>query len=320
MSADDCYPMKSGGPWFRPSDLAVLFRRAFRRLHPVRQQKQLDISQNLIDRVLPFDEYPPCAFCGQTRSTEVLIARDGNRVVECAGCGLWFTSPRVAEPRWLDWLGQQDSERNAHVTENRLRHGVALDRNIPYSFSFWWRIRRRRFRSLIRELMTLHAGRPSRFFDVGCGVGFLLQAGKEAGLEVTGNDLNSYAVSRMRQVLGLNVYASRIAELANDPEVAKGQDIIVMRDYIEHTYHPLEDLRAAHRIMANNGLLYVHTFFVDSGLGIRCGRDWDQHMWNHTYHFSSKTLPLMVERAGFRVEHINLEQDNGIIVVAARKA
>jgi len=44
-----------------------------------------------------------------------------------------------------------------------------------------------------------------------------------------------YAVSRMREVLGLDVHACRLPELASRTDYACTQDIVVMRDYIEHT-------------------------------------------------------------------------------------
>lgn len=311
--------MISGGPWLRPSDVLVALRRIRQRLAPVRHQKSLDVSQNVADHSVPFSEYPACEFCGARDVHEVLKARDGNRVVACAECGLWFTSPRVPEPLWQDWLAAQDSERNRRVTENRLQHGVALDRNVAFSFSFWWRLRQRRYRALVRELIARHGGTPRSFFDVGCGVGFLLQCAKDLGLDAAGNDLNGYAVSRMRDALGLDVHRCLLTELKDRPEFAGRWDIVVMRDYIEHTYHPFADLRAAHALMRAGGLIYVHTFFVDSLMGRRCGADWDQHMWNHVFHFSSSSLQTMITRAGFTVERAELEQSSGNIAVIARK-
>lgn len=311
--------MISGGPWVRASDAFVVLRRIRQRLAPLRHQKALDVSQNVADHAVPFSEYPACEFCGAAGARPVLTARDGNRVVACTACGLWFTSPRVPEPLWQQWLAAQDSERNRKVTENRLRHGVALDRNIPYSFSFWWRLRQRRYRALVRKLVAWHGANPRRFFDVGCGVGFLLQCAKDLGLEAAGNDLNGYAVSRMRDALGLDVHACLLTELASRPEFAGRWDILVMRDYIEHTYHPLADLKAACALMSGGGLIYVHTFYVDSLMGQRCGADWDQHMWNHVFHFSSGSLQAMIEKAGFTVEHTELEPNIGHIAVIARK-
>jgi SAM-dependent methyltransferase len=311
--------MISGGPWFRPSDLLVALRRVQQRLAPVRHQKALDVSQNISDHAVPFTEYPACEMCGAQSATQVLVARDGNRVVECSNCRLWFTSPRVPEPLWHEWLAAQDSERNRRVTENRLRYGVALDRNVAYAFSFWWRLRQRRYRALVRKLIAEHGGKPRRFFDVGCGVGFLLQCAQDLGLESAGNDLNGYAVSRMREALGLDVHPCLLSELKERPDFLGRWDIVVMRDYIEHTYHPLLDLQTAHGLMAKGGVLYIHTFNVDSVMGRRCGADWDQHMWNHAFHFSSTSLPAMVVKAGFTVERVELEPNIGDITVFARK-
>lgn len=159
MSAE--YPVLDGGPLISLSNLGVLWRRIklkFFGLHG--NALCVDISDNQKDAVMEFDEFPRCKACGSTDAEEVLKAVDGNRIVEFKNCGLWFTSPRVNEAKWVQWLAA-DNERNAEFTENRLRHGVALSRNIPYSFSFWWRITRAQRQKQIKKLKALHGGRPN---------------------------------------------------------------------------------------------------------------------------------------------------------------
>lgn len=313
------YPMADpgGGPFFSFSDLAVLMRRVKARASRGTQ----NITDNLKDRRLPFTEYPDCESCGSSLSKEVLRAMDGNRVVECSNCGLWYSSPRVPEEEWQSWLMGEDTERNIHVTENRLRHGVALDRNIPHTFSFWWRRRRRRNQREIRKLIKV-LGRTGklRLHDVGCGVGFLIKAAQDLGMQCSGNDLNAYAVRKMRELFNPDVHLGTLPELFRKGAFEAGSyDLVTMDDFIEHSYHPLRDLQTAFSMLRVGGIVSLRTFCVDSDPFTRMKANWDMLMWNHTFHFSSKSLSGLVKRAGFDIVELDVNSSNGLIRITGRK-
>jgi len=95
------YPMIDGGSIFRISDIAVAWRRLLLKLRNIEGNASfLDFTDNLKDAKLLFDEYPNCESCGAIGNKEMLRAIDGNRVVECVECGLWYTSPRIRESLW----------------------------------------------------------------------------------------------------------------------------------------------------------------------------------------------------------------------------
>lgn len=314
------YPMVSGGPYVRFRDAAVLVRKARRRAWRTQLAAVETFSENLKDRVLPFDECPSCEACGCTDAREAVVARDGNRIVECTDCGLWYTSPRIEEARWMAWLATKDAERNVEFTENRLRYGVALDRNVPYSFGFWWRRRRRRLQRLIRRLGRLCSAPLPRLFDIGCGVGHLLKAAQDMGLEVSGNELNAYAVQRMRDLFQMDVHDAPLAPLIAGHVVPAGAyDIVTMTDVIEHVYHPLKELRAARDLLTPDGVVYVATFAVDTACHDRLGAHWGMFMWNHTFHFSSSSLSGLMAQAGLAVMDVRLDQDRGLVGITARR-
>lgn len=304
-------PMLGQTPWLRPKDFMVLYRRI--RLKLKRNYGMAgDITDNLKDMQFSFDEFPACESCGSSENGEVLIAADGNRVVECSKCGLWFTSPRVAEDVWTEWL-LKDSERSEEFTENRLKYGDPLARNIPLSFSFWWRIARYRAQKHARELLRMHGGNVRHIHDVGCGVGFFLKACEEMGMRVSGNDLNGYAIKRMQELFGFDVYTGELPDYYESKGGEVQFDIIHMNDFIEHTYHPLRDLKCAHDMLNPGGLVFLRTFFVDSEKFKLLGDKWDMLMWNHVYHFSEASLSRLLEQAGFRVKEVRRHEDTGII-------
>lgn len=296
------YPMLDGGPLFRPRDVLVVLRRLRRHLIPKAYEQSVDYSEGTSDKMIPFDEYSAC-ICGSDKSHEVLIARDGNRVVECEACGLWRTCPRPKREAWEAFLSAEDEARNIEVTERRLTYGVAWARNIPLSPSFWWRARRYQARRRVKHLVAAHGGRRPHIHDVGCGAGYFVKSCVEMGYPASGNDLNRYAVSRLREIFGLEVHHGTLRSLLSRlPKV----DIVSSREMIEHVYNPLEEIRAAYELLKPSGILSVQTFAIDSDVYRRVGKDWSNFTWNHTYHFSSRTLSDVVSKAGFEVERASV--------------
>lgn len=315
------YPMLSGGGVFNLSDIRAAYFRILKRYFGVGVVPK-DVSDNNKDRIgLAFDEYPACEMCGSTHNKQVLIALDNNRIVECENCGLWYTSPRVNEQAWMNWLGQIDADRNIEFTENRLRYGVALNRNIPYGFSFWWKIKRYKSQNAIKEIIKKHGGDVRSLHDVGCGVGFVIKSAMEMGFESSGNDLNAYAIERMRDLFDMNVHLGQLSDLVRTGVLPKNEnDIVIMHDCIEHFYHPLAELTAAFSILKEGGILHLTTFSVDTDIFRGLGNKWDMLMWNHVFHFSSKSLVEMVKKAGFKHVDFELNQRRGAIEICARKS
>lgn len=320
MNTKDMYPMLGGGPALKLSDFTALYHRVMVRVRGAEGSASgIDVSDNLKDSELGFDEHPPCECCGSAENHPVLTAMDGNRVVQCSSCGLWFTSPRVSENRWIHWL-HQDNSRNKEFTENRLRFGVALDRNIKYSFSFWWEIMKRQRQKQIKYLVKLHGGKVARLFDVGCGCGYFLKAAKDMGFEVGGNDLNRYAVNRIKELFKFDVHYGLLAELLESGLIPKNSyDIVYMNDYIEHSYHPKRDLTTAFGMLKENGIVYVTTFCIDSDRFEKLREKWDMLMWNHCYHFSSDTLKRLMEDAGFEIVDCHIDTARGMVEICGRK-
>ncbi|MBA7627873.1 hypothetical protein ES703_35342 [subsurface metagenome] len=247
---------------------------------------------------------------------EVLITRDGRRIVECNHCGLWFTSPRINGNTWVEYL-KEETERSIEFTENRLKSGVASSHRTKYSPPDWRKRRAAIENQIIDEIEEHWGGKVNRLHDVGCGVGFLLEAARNRGIEASGNDLNRYACKVMKERLGLKVYNDILPSL----KIEEGSlDAIVFRDYIEHTYHPLQDLKAAYKFLRPGGVIWIETFHVDCHTFQRLKGDWDMLFWNHVFHFSTKSLQDMVVKAGFVVKHIDGNYNNPLVKVIMIKA
>jgi SAM-dependent methyltransferase len=212
---------------------------------------------------------------------------------------------------------KSDSEWSREFTENRLRCGVALSSNVKYVFPDWRNRRMRRDLRIIDEIGEHAVGGVRRVHDVGCGVGFFLEAARARGLEATGNELNGYAYKVMKERLGLDVYQEVLPEL---PLEENSLDAVTMNDYIEHTYDPLGDLKAAYRLLRPGGVLWLNTFHVDCLEFEKLKGNWNMLFWNHVYHFSTASLRDIVGRAGFDVRLVATSRDSVNVKVVARKS
>ncbi len=267
------------------------------------------------DKIAPFDEFPSCEMCGSDFLKEVFVTRDKCRIVVCNNCGLQFTSPRIKEDIWVGYL-KNVTQRSIEVTKNRLKYGVALSSNVNFSMPNWYEKRMNLENQIINEIQKYLGYEIKLLHDVGCGVGFLLKAARARGIKATGNEINGYACKVLNRRLGLKVYNEILAKC---PIEKNSLDAIVMKDYIEHTYHPLEDLKVAYNLLSDESVLWLETFHTDCYAFDRLKGNWNMLFWNHVFHFSTETLVKMIEKAGFKIELISGDYSTILLKIIARK-
>lgn len=292
----------------------ALFFRVLRKIGFV-DLKESMVDQNE-DRFTTFDEYPNCDICGSSDLDEVMVTADGSRIVKCNSCEVMFTSPRIDERKWIEWL-RKDTERSKIFTENRLKYGVALSSNIKYVFPFWKKILDREYNKIFDRLEKYSGKDGLRIHDVGCGVGHLLKAAESRGYTVSGNELNQYACDVMNRRLGLKVYNETLSNVQIDD---CSLDAIIMRDYIEHSYHPFMDSKKSYELLRVGGLLYVETFKTDCQTYEQLKGDWNMLFWNHSFHFESKSLCEMLKKSGFDILSVKGDYNSTLVYIYAIKS
>lgn len=196
-------------------------------------------------------------------------------VVECRGCGLVYTNPRVAGGELLDEYEKTKDEDYFLESDARSMNGyLSL--------------------SVIRRFK--HSG---SLLDVGCSTGFFLNAAR-LSYEVEGVEPSRWARKFAREKLKLPVPHPTL-EAARYPD---GRfDIVTLNDVIEHVPDPLGLLKEVHRITKPGGLIYVLTPDINS-LSARLlrGRWWGLRP-AHIYYFSTRTLTAAAQKAGYEPLH-----------------
>lgn len=141
--------------------------------------------------------------------------------------------------------------------------------------------------------------------DIGSGIGVMLEAAKGLGYDATGiefsKNLADYAIKRGYKVINKNV--SEISPLEKF-------DTITMMDIIEHLEDPLGVLKALKKSLSEKGELIVYTPNHDSLIvkiagflykfGVKSPVE-NIFACVHTCFFSTKTLKMILEEAGYSV-------------------
>lgn len=232
------------------------------------------------------NEIVPCAACGSDRHRNVLTARDLKHgvpgvftLVRCRECGLVFLNPRLKR----EFIG----EYYPAVYEPFSGGEGRADR---------LEMQRARF-----DLLQKAIPEPGRLIDVGGGAGDFAAFCEKHGWSTHGVEPDATACN-IQKKLGLSVTRSTLPDAALDPGAF---DAATFWDSFEHVPDPAANLRAAHAALKPGGAVIVslpnfdcleRRIFGPAWFGLDTPR--------HLYHYTPKTIRMMLERNGFKVESI----------------
>jgi 2-polyprenyl-3-methyl-5-hydroxy-6-metoxy-1,4-benzoquinol methylase len=151
----------------------------------------------------------------------------------------------------------------------------------------------------LREISRYKTG-PGRLLDVGCALGYFMDAARGAGWETIGIELSDYAADHARRRGGATVH---VGELSHAALPESGVDVITLWDVVEHMADPLTQLRECRRVIKPNGLLAMSTPDIGSSVAKLTGERWmgfklaDEHL----FYFSRSTATQLLEMSGFEV-------------------
>ena len=233
---------------------------------------------SVLDHIAPPET---CPICGTTASFPVLCPvvlaapEPVYDLVECGCCNMRFLRPLP------------DTE--------------ALNRfYAPHYYGSDWYKQEEKGRMFARNMRGING----RFLDVGCGLGYFLQAvALASGCEAHGVEISPEAVGYAKSKLSLEV---RCGELMDAGYPDGFFDFIRVNNVIEHVRNPLGFIRECRRILRKGGLLYlsVPNGPVDSAGLINYFQDEKKPPRSkdgHLFFFSRNALDRLFQAAGLEI-------------------
>jgi 2-polyprenyl-3-methyl-5-hydroxy-6-metoxy-1,4-benzoquinol methylase len=224
-----------------------------------------------------------CDLCGNIRFRILETASDGVRTVRCVDCGLIRLHPR---PRFDAPAHYDDQYYRPWIEEQGRPRALLWQQRVDFLARF---------------------ARPGRLLDVGCGDGSFLAVAQQRGWRVTGTEVSRWAAGTLCDDKGLQVQEGDLTQFES---WTARFDVVTMWHVLEHMERPLENLRAARRLLTENGTIVVavpNAGFTLFRLAYPFARLRPLRYYTpgerelHLYHFTPATLRAMLEEAGFRV-------------------
>lgn len=209
------------------------------------------------------------------RNTSTATFAHSGQVVKCIQCGMVY----------VDTLPHADEA---------IRHAYEEVEDALYLKNV-----RAKIYTFNRVMEQIEKYKPTgNLLDVGCYYGVLLHVAKIRKWEVSGVELSRQAVKYAKMTFDINVSNGGLKD-ASYPD--DNFDVVTLLAVIEHMVNPPLELNEIRRITKKGGILAVATHNIESILAKIMGRNYPWLCEMHLYHFSPRTLGVLLENSGFKV-------------------
>jgi len=153
------------------------------------------------------------------------------------------------------------------------------------------------------DMIEWHTSHRGRLLDVGCALGFFVEAASRRGWAAEGLDISEHATSYAREVLGVEARTGTLHTAGYEPGTF---DVITAWDVIEHVPDPVAELRYMRTLLREGGLLVLSTPDIGSRVAKLTGSRWMGFKLaeEHLVYFDRNTLTLALAQGGFEVERL----------------
>lgn len=241
---------------------------------------------------------PPCKICSQPTTilfTELFDDRYGYPgkfdVFQCIKCDFAETIPEL-HGQELDELYTKYYPRK-NITRASVERAASWQPGRGAKWSRWLQGTNNTCHYYIQP--------GTRVLDVGCGDGASLLEIQRLGAEAFGTEQDKN-VMKIATELHLNIFFGNVTE-ANYPN--EYFDAITLSQVLEHIPKPLEFISFLKTKLKNNGRLIMSFPNINSFYRQQTGKRWiNWHIPYHLNFFSEKSLAILAEKTGFRLQKI----------------
>lgn len=247
------------------------------------------------------DRIETCLACGsaklqpwRTLEAQMHPTREEFEFQRCGNCGLVQLNPRVSP-----------AELSRYYTRYYLpfRGPEAWGKYAPLVAMNLQKTDRKRAALARKYVSGQRLGADRRVLDVGCGKPtFLELLHSQTGCYAKGIDFSDEGWrSEPARFAGLDLEVAEFKHFESD----RTFDLISMWHYLEHDYYPYETLSRMKAFAHSDTRLLIEVPNFASWTRAVQGRYWEGfHTPRHTAVYSPATLQRLLERSGWRVEHL----------------
>lgn len=221
-----------------------------------------------------------CCVCGNENKTDFKVKYKHEKfaVVTCNACDLHFIPPYYRKK--ITYGNYKDEK----VTE-AVRQG-----------NNWVKVQRH----ILRMKFIKRYKSSGDLFDLGAGWGHFMLAAKEMGYKVSGIEISEQPFLYSKHDLNLPVEHIDFFDMKED----KKFDVITMWDVLEHIDKADLFIEKCSRLTKSDGILVLQVPQIDSYYAKKYKDSWKMMGLDHVNYFSKKTITLLLEKYGYKVEKI----------------
>lgn len=230
-----------------------------------------------------------CPICEKEEIKHFLLSKNFRvndapfSVEQCKSCGFKFTSPLPSESE----IGEY------YDSENYISHSETKKGLVNFLFHQVRKITLNQKHKLINRYSNNQS-----LLDFGAGSGVFLNFVKEKGWKVKGVEPDDSA--RELAISKSNIEMTtpdKVHEIED-----KKYDSITLWHVLEHLYNLKRDIKEFHRILADDGTLFIAVPNCSSYDAKRYGPYWSAYdLPIHLYHFTPSDIKLLFEKEGFEI-------------------
>lgn len=246
-------------------------------------------------------EYVNCLLCNANEYIKIAVEWGRLGIVRCRACGLIYVNPRLKEPEKKYW-----GSKEAYLKEAAL--------------IFEGKQKSHRDASYLSDLRKIERKKPTgNFLDIGTNMGLFLRNAKNRGWKLFGIEPSPTLSEIAREKFGLNIFTGFLHE---NKFADIFFDVVTIIDVFEHITRPQEMLKDVHRIIKQDGLLFIKVPHANFNLlkyslykralhKFTFPQDIFRDIFDspeHVAHYTKETITKMLLENGFRVSKVEIGQ------------
>ena len=192
-----------------------------------------------------------CNLCSSLE-TKKYVVFENYTLMKCSSCGLLFTDQNSIQVKDMYSKNYFDGVHGNFFGDCKKGYESRIKES-------------KKLQNFLHVLKKIKEIKPQgKFMDIGCATGVFLDMAQKEGYDAKGVDISEFACKYTYENFGIKTLQGKLEDLHLED---KSFDIITMWDVIEHVPDPHAFLKEVHRILKDDGIIFVLTINDSSLMG-----------------------------------------------------